>query len=185
MASSEVIEKRVGFGPRFGAYVIDVIILNILSRILGAVTEGILSTVATSVEGFVATIIGAAGALFLLGVLYWGMEAITGFTVGKLVLKLKIAREDGQPGDINLWLKRFALKNIATLLMFLTIIGSLIAPIIGLIFAILAIIGGLVIFVGYFFVFSDSKQTLHDKWSGSAVFKKDDIGNIGSEEEMV
>jgi len=100
--------------------------------------------------------------------LYFLMEAFLGYTLGKLILGIAIAKEDGTKGDIKDFFLRYAIKNSGTLL---ALLGLLTLSFIGT----LGTIASLAIFVGCFFVLADKKQSFHDMLSKTAVFKKEDI----------
>ncbi|MFM8243861.1 MAG: RDD family protein, partial [Crocinitomicaceae bacterium] len=113
--------------------------------------------------GAVATILGP-----IIGMaLYNLVEAITGASVGKMILGLVVANQDGTQGDISLFMKRWAIKNIGYIFTILSIwvtalywVGSL---------------GSLIIFIGCFMALGAEKLTLHDKIANTAVYKKSDV----------
>lgn len=166
-------EKRVGFGPRLGAYLIDMVIVIILGWIFALLFAGAFAALGAGVGGEMGGIVGAVGGIIVgaafASILYFLLEGLKGYTLGKLLLGLQIANEDGTAGDINLFLKRFALKNISALVTIVAMIPFL---------AWLGIIGklaGLAIFIGCFFVLGDKRQAFHDTLIKTAVFRKEDI----------
>ncbi|SDC21748.1 RDD family protein [Williamwhitmania taraxaci] len=173
-------EKRVGFGIRLGAYLIDLVIAGILASILSIVFAGLFATIGAGVGnasgeeygaaagGIVGFIAGLTAGFMVAVPLYFLMEAFLGYTLGKLILGIAIAKEDGTKGDIKDFFLRYAIKNSGTLL---ALLGLLTLSFIGT----LGTIASLAIFVGCFFVLADKKQSFHDMLSKTAVFKKEDI----------
>ncbi len=168
-------EKRVGFGPRLGAYVIDGVLVVVLCLILGSVIGGLVGAGSGSdagsaaVGGIMGMLAGVMLAVPVLGTIYFLIEGLFGFTLGKLILGLRVANADGSKGSIGLYLTRYAVKNISYILGLLSALLSI--SFIGT----LGNIGALVIFIGCFFVLGASKQAFHDKIAKSAIFKKADI----------
>jgi len=106
------------------------------------------------------------------GLLYSLIEAMTGASPGKMILGLQIAYEDSSEGDMNLYMKRWVLKNLSGILGLLYItFGILILNSIGGFVSILFI-------TGCFFVLSDRKQGFHDIMTKSAVFRKADLKGL-------
>jgi uncharacterized RDD family membrane protein YckC len=93
------------------------------------------------------------GLLTTFSFMYSLIEGFFGASPGKMILGLKVANADGSHGDINLYMKRWALKNASAVLMMFN----------------------LVISVGYFIALSENKQALHDLIAKSAVYKKKKI----------
>jgi len=173
-------EKRVGFGIRLGAYLIDYVIAGILASILSILFAGLFASLGAGVGSASGAEYGAAAggvmgffAGIMIGItvavpLYFLMEAFLGYTLGKLILGIKIAKEDGTQGDIKDYFLRYVIKNSGTIL---SLLGLLTLSFLGT----LGWIAGLAIFVGCFFVLGDKKQAFHDMLSKTAVFKKEDI----------
>jgi uncharacterized RDD family membrane protein YckC len=183
-------DVRVGFGPRFGAFIIDALIAIAISVIVAMVFMSL--GVKTSVYGekeidqILSMLkffgLGASeksmlkeffGSSKVAGIVvafaYSLIELMWGTSPGKMTLGLQIARLDGVRGDLSLYAKRWAVRHTMDILHFAAFIGAIEA---------LETIGsilGFVIFIGFFFVFSDSRMTLHDRIAQSAVFRKRDI----------
>lgn len=181
---------RVGFGPRFGAILIDALITVAISVIVAMIfmslglkpsvfseedLQQMLSTYKMLGIGGaeMETIMEFVGTISVAGIVvafaYSLIELMWGTSPGKLTLGLQIARLDGTRGDFSLYAKRWAVKHIKEILQFASFIAAI---------SVLQTIGsflGFVIFIGYFFVFSDSRMTLHDRIAQSAVFRKRDI----------
>jgi len=176
-------EKRVGFGPRLAACLIDLLIVGIVGFVAGAAIGGMLggwiggalggSEGAGSSSGAVGAAIGAAlGVVAAFGgfvFLYSLIEAFTGASPGKMILGLKVGTDDGRRGSSALYVKRWAIKYSGTVLGLLGAIPGL--HILGL----LAPAAGIIVFIGCFLVLGDKRQALHDVAAKTAVFRKADL----------
>ena len=175
--------KRIGFGPRFLASLIDMILSFIAGSIL-AFTKVFsfidlsnsayfnsqnLKDIEISLEMVGSDISFSNIQVWLLGyvvgsILYSLIEGITGASPGKRVLKIVIANQDGSEGNYILFMSRWAIKNISNLMSLLIIItGSLSIQFLSSIF-------GWIIFLGCFLVLASHRQALHDKIVKTAVF---------------
>jgi uncharacterized RDD family membrane protein YckC len=176
-------EKRVGFGPRLAACLIDLLIVGIVGFVAGAAIGGMLggwiggalggSEGAGSSSGALGAAIGAAlGVVAAFGgfvFLYSLIEAFTGASPGKMILGLKVGTDDGRRGSSALYVKRWAIKYSGTVLGLLGAIPGL--HILGL----LAPAAGIIVFIGCFLVLGDKRQALHDVAAKAAVFRKADL----------
>ena len=102
-------------------------------------------------------------------VVYYLIEGLTGITLGKLILGIKVANQDGTVAATGSLITRWAVKASGNIL---TLLGGILS------ISILGTIGGLlglVIFIGCFFALGAKKQALHDLVAKTAVFKKSDI----------
>ena len=176
-------EKRVGFGPRLAACLIDLLIVGIVGFVAGAAIGGMLggwiggalggSEGAGSSSGALGAAIGAAlGVVAAFGgfvFLYSLIEAFTGASPGKMILGLKVGTDDGRRGSSALYVKRWAIKYSGTVLGLLGAIPGL--HILGL----LAPAAGIIVFIGCFLVLGDKRQALHDVAATTAVFRKADL----------
>lgn len=191
------VEKRVGFGPRLGAYLIDGIVIGVVYYILAMILTGVLvnmivgnvesldpgqdlesamaSMAALAVAGVAAmmTIYGLAGTLYFVL-----LEGMMGASVGKMALGLKIASADGN-GKGGL-MKRAIIKASPYVLMFVIGILVFITKSIGLmtIMYVAAGLANLFVIISMFMALRESKQALYDSMSDTAVFKKADVGNV-------
>jgi uncharacterized RDD family membrane protein YckC len=180
-------EKRVGFGPRLGAAALDFVLVCIVSLIFGGALGALLGLGAGAIAGAASNeggeaaagaaaagaAIGALGGMaigiYVFGFLYSLIEAFTGASPGKMVLKLKVGLEDGRNAPLASYVSRWAVKYAGTLI-------GLVALLPGL--ALLGTVGslaGFVIFIGCFLVLGDKRQALHDMAAKTAVFKKADL----------
>lgn len=180
-------EQRIGFGKRLGALVLDCIIVSVLSWLGAGTIAGIfggaaataasaaasgmagVDTTAVSaavVGGVLAAMVGFFISLAVIGTVYFLIEGFTGFTLGKLILGIRIANADGTAAGVPTLLGRYLLKNcnyVLTLLSFATGVHAL---------ATLGNVGGLIIFVGCFFVLGSARQAFHDMIMKTAVYPK-------------
>ena len=179
-------EKRVGFGPRLGAALIDLVLISIVSLLFGGTLGALFGLGAGAIAGAAgddgqsAAAIGAAGAaigafggmmigIYIFGFLYSLVEAFTGASPGKMVLKLKIGLEDGRNAPVSTYVARWAVKYAGTLI-------GLVALLPGLhLLGTVGSLAGFVIFIGCFLVLGDKKQALHDMAAKTAVFNKADL----------
>lgn len=172
-------ENRIGFGKRLGALVLDVILCGILVAVAGGVLGAMLGMTAGGLaagEGDAAAgaasgaalgaIMGMVAAAAIIGLVYFLIEGFTGYTIGKLILGIRVANEDGSQAPVTTLLARWALKNINFVL-------TVVAVLTGVeVIRVLGNVGGLVIFVGCFLVLGMSRQALHDRIVHTAVYPK-------------
>ena len=178
--------QRVGFGRRLMAALVDSVIVGVIGfgagAALGSILGGGLGSVlgGSSQEGAASgAAIGAAlgavlGAVAAFGgfvFLYSLIEAITGASPGKMLLKLKVGTAGGRRGSLRLYITRWAIKFSGTLLGLLGAIPGL--HVLGL----LAPAAGVIVFVGCFLALGDRRQALHDLAASTAVFRKAGLGD--------
>lgn len=136
----------VGVGRRAVAVIIDAIIIGIVIGGIGGVLGGAMMsgssdpTAAAGSLGMIQGILGLLGFLYLVV-----MEALTGQTIGKMVMGIRVVKVDGTPIS---W-KESIIRNI------LRIIDGLLAYIVGAIFV----------------WTSPMKQRLGDKAAGTIVVR--------------
>jgi len=174
-------EQRIGFGKRLGALVIDIVIIGVVSVLGGGVIGAVLGAGAGAVAGagdqnsqaaaalfggIIGTILGIVIASTVVCVVYYLIEGLSGYTLGKLALGIRIASADGTAAPMGQLMGRYAVKNIGSLLF----VAAAITGVESL--KTVGSIGGLVIFIGCFMVLGASKQALHDRIVGTAVFPK-------------
>lgn len=177
-------EQRVGFGPRLGALLIDCILVGVLVLVLGGFIGGMFGAAAggsaaavssggaqdaqtaAALGGMFGAIAGMIIAAAVLGLAYFLIEGLTGYTLGKLMLGIRIASADGTQAPVQKLLLRWAVKNNNFLL-------SVLAAVSGVkLLATLGSLGGLVIIIGCFLALGASKQALHDRICDTAVWPK-------------
>ncbi len=109
-----------GIGPRLVAQIIDTVVLMILFFLVGFVMSGsfIFQYQGEAAYPFIAVYVIVAFLYYIL------LEGLTGATIGKRLLKLKVVREDGSACGIGPALVRNILR-IVDELPFLYIIGMI------------------------------------------------------------
>ena len=163
--------KRIGFGTRLGAYLIDMLLCWLLSIIV-AVATGVISVYDIGFGNDSETVGGIFGILIAVGIIInilfaavVLMEAVTGQTPGKMMLGIKNANADATKASISVLSGRAGIKfifYIFRLISFLTgiaMIGSL------------GTIAGFIIIAGCLLVLGKAKQSVHDRIFKTAVFK--------------
>ena len=180
-------EQRIGFGPRLGALLIDFVLVGVLVAVLGGTIGGMFGAAAGGVGAAMSTgtgsnaqtaaamggMLGALAGMLIaaavLGLVYFLIEGFTGYTLGKLMLGIRIANADGTQAPVSRLLLRWAVKNNNFLLRVLALATSV------RLLATLGSLGGLVIFIGCFLALGASKQALHDRICDTAVWPKNMI----------
>jgi uncharacterized RDD family membrane protein YckC len=135
----------------------------------GMATQGEGADAAAAAAAAVGFIGGMMIGVALIGALYSLIEALTGASPGKMVMKLKIGTEDGRTAPLSTYLTRWAVKYSSQILSVLALITGI---------GVLSQVGslaGLVIFVGCFLVLGAKRQAIHDMVAKTAVFKKADL----------
>ncbi len=177
--------SRVGFGSRLAALILDAVIISGISFVLAPILGGFLgaaaaaatteaaggtdAAAAAAVGGFLGSLLALMIVLPLIYVVYFLIEGLTGITLGKLILGIKIANQDGTAASVGTLITRWAIKSSGNIL---TALGAILGV------SFLGTIGsivGLVIFIGCFVALGANKQALHDIVAKTAVFKKSDI----------
>ena len=151
--------ERVGFGPRLGALLIDVIAIGVLVLLLAMVfVPGAWSEQdAMRRQGFAA----------VLASFYWLWEAKNGTALGKIAVGLVIGSTDGTPAPSQVLVRRWALK--AGILQAVNFLGVMFP---GPVLALANVICLVALGVSYLFMLGEHKQSLHDRICGTAVFWK-------------
>lgn len=175
-------DKRVGFGPRLGAALIDFVLVMAVGFVFGGIIGGALGLGAGALTGAATDEAGAAAAAAAVGfvggmmagtmlvmILYGLIEAFTGASPGKMILKLKIGTDDGRTAPTSTYLIRWAVKYSSSILSTLGLLTGL-----GFL-GTLGSLAGLVILVGCFMVLGASKQAIHDLAAKTAVYNKADL----------
>lgn len=105
--------EYVGVGRRAVAIIIDAFVYFILAWIIASATGGTTST-GFELNG------GPAFLSFILFLAYYvGLEATRGATLGKMLLGLRVLKEDGSPVDIQAALIRNILRIVDGLFVYL------------------------------------------------------------------
>lgn len=102
-------DQLVGFGPRFVAAFIDMVVLAIAYKVLDAIHLGAIDSL--------------AGTAYL--VYFW---STTGQTLGNIVMKIKVARADGQALSISTGVLRYVGYVISIIAIFIGVLWVLWDP---------------------------------------------------------
>lgn len=183
-------ENRIGFGPRLGAYVIDIVFVWILASLFSAMVPTILADAAQkqiddtlSSNPMVASVYTGEMLKMLLSVIrvalfvnlarliYFSTEIFLGASVGKIILGLKIANADGGDASKGALLGRYLLKHISKVC---AVFSMLCVP---ALFNFFGSLFGFVIFIGCFFAAGDRHQALHDMMCHTVVVRKETTEN--------
>lgn len=183
-------DRRVGFGPRLGAWLLDQVGLWITTTIIVFIVQAIqlpqTAFMAESVKELL-TQLKAMGlprellkdmmpyivpmlyAGLLSPVLYWLIEALTGASPGKRILKLRIGREDGAPAESSVIMMRTIIKMSDRILKLIVLIP--VSDIIARGVNSASSLVELVLIIGCLIVLSAKKQALHDMIARTAIFR--------------
>ena len=175
-------EQRIGFGKRLAALILDCVIVWILAFFGGTTIGGLLGFAggaaasnmglddatgsAAALGGIFGAIFGFVFAAIVIAAVYFLIEGFTGYTLGKLILGIRIASADGTAAPLSRLLGRFAIKNSNSLLGLVALFTGTRA------FYSLGQVAGLIVFVGCFLALGVSKQALHDRIMGTAVYPR-------------
>lgn len=179
--------ERIGFGRRLGAYLLDFLFVMIIGAIISSIAGKELAELffAQNLEdvnqsaeayeslgfdidmvGVLTSIVQFSSGATLGTLLFFLLEGTMGQSAGKILLNIVNTDIDGSKASAGkLWLRSF-LKYGSTII-------SLIGGIVGI--SILGVLGsfwGFIIFIGFFFAFSDKKQTIHDMIAKTVVSRK-------------
>jgi uncharacterized RDD family membrane protein YckC len=161
--------KRANVLFRGAALIIDVAVILILIPPLARPSSDLLAWLGVHMSS-IDTNAAAWGVLifdfWVLAVFYLMIEVLTSATLGKLFLGLRVANEDGQGHSFGRRVVRY-LGKIGFLLL-VPCFGMTEDPY--LVYPFLAI--SAVSFLGCFLIFTPKSQTLYDRLSKTAVFRK-------------
>lgn len=173
--------ERAGFPIRCAAFLIDIVLLLAVSIFLGLMAgtsatyllhrlglgslaqDASVGLAASGFFGVVIFLVVTSLMLSLLSLPYNLLEALFGWTPGKLAVGLRVRALDGSPASLSQVLWRWLIKHNAVLLGLLTLTGI---P-----FSALSPFGQLAIFLGCFLALGPARQSLHDLASATAVFE--------------
>ena len=158
--------KRVGFGPRLLALIIDAVIIFIVVGIIGALSgsgKNIDPQEFSSIFSDPSRFMNPVQIIIVL--LYTSMEFLLAATPGKMISKMKMKGASGIHAALPVLLTRWVIKQSANILSFVFIITHI------QFIWVLQSLAGLVIFIGCFFALGKNKQALHDRLAKTGVYK--------------
>ncbi len=169
---------RAGFGIRLGASLLDYLFFGIIFTIVlfasgiiqeyQYVFEDLLSK-PYLIEDFSNAIMPY---VFIVFFMYYSLEIVLAASLGKIILRLKIAGEDRKEAGYEKLALRFIYKHSDTILSLIAFFGAL------KFLETLSSILGLVIIVGFFFVLSPKRQAFHDSLARTAVYRNSDVISV-------
>lgn len=166
---------RVGFGPRLGAYVIDLFIYMVIFFILLFLTgnwDKLLAAVPdflTNPEATQEVMKAITPLSVVLSFVYYSLEIFFAATPGKMLLGLQIGNDNKTRASVITLGIRFIVKHIDLMFSALVVITTIEA---------LNFAGSLlsfVILIGFFFVLAEKRQGFHDMLAKTAVYRRDDV----------
>ena len=172
-------KDRIGFGIRAIAYLVDWIAILVVGTLLGSLLGGMLGAGAAgavtgegaiaAAGGIVGMLIGAMVGIGLAGVFWMFWEGLTGMTLGKLVVGIKVGGDDGKATFRGKLMLRAAVKYSYSVVSFLASVTgfALLMP--------LATLCWVVVLIGCFFALGQTRQALHDMAAGTAVYRKETL----------
>lgn len=187
-------KERIGFGPRLGAFAIDVVLVWILAFVLSKLFPSFLlestraqleQTLSANPmlanlydENMISIMVSATRVGVLVNVarlLYFLPEIFIGKSLGKLMLGLQIVGVEGGQASPLALLSRYLIKHIGKVCAVLSLLVA------SVLFNTFGNLLGLIVFVGCFFSASEKHQALHDSICGTIVVKKSDENQNSTE----
>jgi uncharacterized RDD family membrane protein YckC len=176
--------RRVGFGHRFGALIIDIVILMIIGYVFKMILGikdptpeelmGGMDPENIDMSAMMMTSIKASLLSYIIGVLYTSMEIFLRKTPGKMALGLIVTNENGEIPTMNAMIIRYLFKQISTILLIMAILLNVVSLIW------VASLLGIVFLIGCFFALSEKRMALHDMIAKTAVYKEKELEEIGA-----
>ncbi len=112
--------EKIGFGPRFIAYLIDIVILSVINYVVGLIF-GLAQDPTIALLGSLVTLIISIGYF----VYFW---TSTGQTVGNMIMKIKVVSTDGSKLTITKAILRYIGYIISGVVILLGFIWVLFDP---------------------------------------------------------
>jgi uncharacterized RDD family membrane protein YckC len=178
ISSNNIKVKRIGFGKRLLAMIIDFILFFLICGILSFIFAGLITGLldAFNINKDITTVAGIfgalAGLLFILPFMYfiyYLIEGFTGYTLGKFILGIRVGTEDGKIAGTSVLIMRYLIKSSSTFI-------SIISLFTGIEFlGTISTFCSFILFVGCFLVLTENRQSIHDLLSKTAVYNKKDL----------
>ncbi len=186
-------QKRIKFGRRFGAYMLDYLAISIIVAILAPflldvfvpISKTVMESQVTAEEvnamdqlpdiggySFLELMIRftAMGLISnLVTIVYFLMEAFLGAAVGKLLLGIRIAHESGVKAPMGQLFWRYALKASASVIALISALNP------GIILGSINSLWSIAFLVSCILALTEKRQALHDMIAKTAVYWKRDL----------
>lgn len=173
---------RIDFGKRLGAYILDAIFNLVGGIIIGLIAGATLAAyffndlsvnmgeddIGGLIIGVIGGMLGTIAGMLITAALNILLEALTGQSIGKMILGIINRNEDGSIANTLTLMLRAAIKYISTTMFILFLITGE-SSLIGI-----GQFAGFVVFIGFFFILGEKKQGFHDMISKTAVYDKSD-----------
>lgn len=174
----DIYYRRVGFGYRFGAWIIDIVIL----MVIGYALKIILGIQDPTPEDFVGLQMGEIMLLSMknslistiIGMIYMSMEIFLRKTPGKMALGLIIADEGMATPPMNALIIRNLFKQASSIMFVLAILLES-ATFIWAGFAL-----AIIYLIGCFFTLGEKRMAFHDMLAKTAVYKEKELAELQS-----
>lgn len=184
-AENTIIDKRVGFGRRLAALLIDGVILLIIQQII-TYSSGLneaqkimgerMANVGFNMDALLQMTLEMQNEFYftllfiqVIYLMYFSLEMMVGTTLGKLILGIQIADKDGKEATKSQLIKRFMFKCSPIILSVLSA-ATLITAI-----SYAQITMSIIVLISCLYVLASNKMAFHDMWAKTAVFKKRDL----------
>lgn len=167
---------RVGFGRRFGAFLIDFVFNTIIGVIVMGIT-GVFEEIIkienplNNLEALSVIMQDSSLIAVIIGLIYYSTEVLFGASVGKMLLSIKIASSNRKEANTSQLLNRYLIKHANSIFSVLGILLSL-EFLQGISSIILVII-----LIGFLFTLGVKRLALHDMITNTAVYYKENIKN--------
>jgi uncharacterized RDD family membrane protein YckC len=179
---------RVGFGPRFGAALIDLVVVAALGVVIGgavasmfpdylaeviarqtAKTDPKVAEQMKAMGGFFQAIARFSAGAAVAGALYGLIEAFSGRSLGKLLLGLRIADTNGKVATLGRLMGRWAVKQSGSLMALLAMVTGV------YLIAQIAQVPSWAVSIGFLLVLGKKRMALHDMAAQTAVYRNSDV----------
>lgn len=171
------LQLRVGFGRRLGAFVIDFIIVGIISSLVTVSSMDFsgLESMANPLDlltnpDLMKDMVGDTVIwTSLIGLIYYLSEVFLAASPGKMLLGIQIGDQSRYAASKQQLIVRFFIRYISS-------VFSLIYGLTGIYaLSLTGSLAGFVVFIGFFFILGMKKQGFHDMIAKTAVFYKNEI----------
>ena len=106
----------------------------------------------------------------LIPILYFSLELLIAASIGKLILGLVIGNDDQTKAEFGSLLTRYLIKNLSSFVIIVGIFTS-----VTFLHSTLPFLINIALLIGFFFILNHKRQAFHDMFSKTAIYKKEDI----------